>query len=816
MLTGLPLGAMPFDTAEYMLGTVAVTPVLLESNGTLDLSTENWTNTEIDQVLQNVATGLQWWVDTLATFNTSHSLEFRIDDTYARTPVSTPYEPISRRSDSYTEYVGKFLVDQGYASSGLTLEDAMRTFNNDQRTKLGTDWSYTIFIVDSSADADGMFDLQGSFRQAFAFAGGLFFVTPSVRPASTYTHETGHMFWARDEYAGGSRWDEERGYYNSQNSNAVDGAPVGFVQQPSIMTAGLFLQQAYNTNTSAAATLAQIGWQDSDNDGIFDVLDVPLDLDVSARFISATETLEIKGTASAVPLLNQNSSGLKNDITLNRVSRIEYRIDGGNWIIASSPDTQVALLDLEISLPGTFSNVEVRAVDAATGITSNVVTVPRDRPTAGGTGWEGVVFLDANQNGVWDDDEALLTGALATIREPNGVFKGRLEPDDNAGSIYEEVQTGLRIKAVGNQVDGKVSAFAGTSSTGANNFHYSTLFGTWSDSWAYIKQQLQITLDQPTTSASIVAIGKGSNSVGRLEAYDVNGVLVARATSDALAVGQSQTLQVDDPQGRIKSIMAFGHAGTSVSLDDFRYGPATSATSNSFGTVVIEGVPDGQYTVDLLPPSSQFEIVYPDIKVNFSGGAAESTQIAAIRATSRWMNPTEPLDVNDNNVVQPLDALIVINDLNRHGPRSLANSDAAPPYLDVNGDLSITPIDALQIINFLNRQPSAPGGEGEAGGFAPGGAANAWQTGRSGAGGLQGEGELSGTLLNDSLGSLQALQSRDSVFASLSENGAQWLTSGCAAEIVSSGSMDPGNKKTKWLGVELELGPAQSEVTLGD
>ena len=43
LFAGLPFGASPDDTAEFMLGRVAVTPVFLESNGQIDANTENWT-----------------------------------------------------------------------------------------------------------------------------------------------------------------------------------------------------------------------------------------------------------------------------------------------------------------------------------------------------------------------------------------------------------------------------------------------------------------------------------------------------------------------------------------------------------------------------------------------------------------------------------------------------------------------------------------------------------------------------------------------------------------------------------------------------
>ena len=31
-------------------------------------------------------------------------------------------------------------------------------------------------------------------------------IVPAGRPASTFAHEIGHMFWARDEYPGGGSY----------------------------------------------------------------------------------------------------------------------------------------------------------------------------------------------------------------------------------------------------------------------------------------------------------------------------------------------------------------------------------------------------------------------------------------------------------------------------------------------------------------------------------------------------------------------------------------------------------------------------------
>ena len=67
-------------------------------------------------------------------------------------------------------------------------------------------------------------------------------------------------------------------------------------------------------------------------------------------------------------------------------------------------------------------------------------------------------------------------------------------------------------------------------------------------------------------------------------------------------------------------------------------------------------------------------------------------------------------DVNNDYTATPLDALLVINELNASGSRQLVanqnqggqGEDVQSMYLDVNGDGFLTPLDALDIINFLN------------------------------------------------------------------------------------------------------------------
>ncbi len=86
---------------------------------------------------------------------------------------------------------------------------------------------------------------------------------------------------------------------------------------------------------------------------------------------------------------------------------------------------------------------------------------------------------------------------------------------------------------------------------------------------------------------------------------------------------------------------------------------------------------------------------------------------------SDWSNVLQPLNSSgdDAQVVSPIDALLIINELNsptiRPASTSLlppagTNGLAPPPFIDVNCDNNVTPLDALLIINAINTQVLAP------------------------------------------------------------------------------------------------------------
>jgi hypothetical protein len=84
-------------------------------------------------------------------------------------------------------------------------------------------------------------------------------------------------------------------------------------------------------------------------------------------------------------------------------------------------------------------------------------------------------------------------------------------------------------------------------------------------------------------------------------------------------------------------------------------------------------------------------------------------------------NSRNPLDVNNDGFVTPIDALQVINEINSHGSHALDSSGFhTAPFIDTDRDNVVSPHDALLVINWLNGPHSgSPAAEGEAENVAP-------------------------------------------------------------------------------------------------
>lgn len=78
------------------------------------------------------------------------------------------------------------------------------------------------------------------------------------------------------------------------------------------------------------------------------------------------------------------------------------------------------------------------------------------------------------------------------------------------------------------------------------------------------------------------------------------------------------------------------------------------------------------------------------------------------------LSEEQPLDVNGDGAVSPIDALLILNQLNLEGPTEIEGR-AELAKLDTNGDGFISPMDALLVINYLNAHSFVGRAEGEEG-----------------------------------------------------------------------------------------------------
>ena len=388
-----PYGGSYFDGSLYMLGDVRVTLVLMESDGTNDVNQTDWTVTQINAIKTSVRQGLDWWECLFdKRFPDSRmDLTFTVDYQYATAPFETSYEPISRDHNAESLWVGEFLTHEGYAGSYSSAQSHltnMRQFNERVRTEKGADWAFSIFVV-NSRDPAGVRVNSGKFTDgyfAYTWRGGPNMVltydcngwTISRMPI-VVAHETAHAFWALDEYkTGGVSYASRSGYYNVQNYNCEGNPAPGFVQQPSILASSMTQLTAFSNLLCSDSAIETVGWRDSDGDFIMDALDLNLTLTAAEGVYDAdAATYSFSATSRPVALENLiGSYSTGNDVTLNSVDALEYRIDGGEWIAAArykeiGPVSVAGVASVADLAPGRHS-AEWRTVCYRSGVASEI------------------------------------------------------------------------------------------------------------------------------------------------------------------------------------------------------------------------------------------------------------------------------------------------------------------------------------------------------------------------------------------------------------------------------------------------------------
>jgi hypothetical protein len=330
------------DTSEFMIGSVSVELIFLESDGTIDPKTETWTDPMKTEVYDEVQAGVSWW----ATNPLGPQFNFTL---HSRT-VTTGYEPINRPQTDEGLWINETMTKMGYSSGNYFYET--KSYINDMRASDGNDWGYVIFMVNSLNDADGRFS-DGLF--AYSYLGGPFLVMTYdndgwgiARMNQVAAHEMGHMFYATDEYDGIPQFS---GYLNSLE---IEGSGC-------IMDTSLSL-------SISNGTLRQIGWYDSDGDGVFDIVDTEPEVTLTSLPLqySNSSLANYSGTASVIPYPNHNPLGPGNDVTVAKIAQVFYSLDGSGWMAADASDgtydQTTEIFDFSFAPTDGFHSVSVTAV----------------------------------------------------------------------------------------------------------------------------------------------------------------------------------------------------------------------------------------------------------------------------------------------------------------------------------------------------------------------------------------------------------------------------------------------------------------------
>jgi len=377
-----PAGAPPspgfYETSEFMAGDVAIGIILPESNGSIDAQTENWSAERMTSVTTEIQTGLNWWA---TSGNPNGHLTFYYD-THLQVP--TGYEPIKRSSNDDTLWINGTLNTLGVPGSDWY----SRTFNylNAIRTTYATDWAVVIFVVDSLVDSDGKFT-DGYFGYTYGFLVVMTYDNDGWGIGNmdkVTAHEIGHDFGAGDEYCspgyaccscGGSY-----GYLGIANTGCeakCDYTPANGVCDGDDHSPGsncrscltcvspncLMNNNYWGLDTPSAQ---QVGIRDQDSDTILDPVDTTPTVSILTRPPESTllRGVSYTGSTQDVPCLSPNY----NDVTINHITAVQYRVDGGGWLPAQASDgawdeTTEDYLFTTAPLGGGPHTIEIRAVN---------------------------------------------------------------------------------------------------------------------------------------------------------------------------------------------------------------------------------------------------------------------------------------------------------------------------------------------------------------------------------------------------------------------------------------------------------------------
>jgi hypothetical protein len=316
-----------FETSSFLIGRVAVGVIFVESNGTIDPDTptsgENWTTVEQQNVMDKIQYALNWWANQNPDANVSFVYDVHTEQ--------TGYEPITRRYSDEQYWTSEIMASMGFPQLNRLWLFQTTDYVNALRDKFCTDWSFTIFVVNAANDFDGLF-ADGWGAYVWATREAMVLPVKSTNDLDwRVAHEFGHVFFATDEYDNFTNYDGYLNVSDISNSNSIMDNKIG-----SWKISGK--PQGLN------GTWGQVGWRDSNGNGVQDVVDTPQRVYLNP-YTKIGNRFNFTGVAAVTPTENKLPwipwYQPRRNVTINKVESVQYRVNGGGWLNASVTPTEV-------------------------------------------------------------------------------------------------------------------------------------------------------------------------------------------------------------------------------------------------------------------------------------------------------------------------------------------------------------------------------------------------------------------------------------------------------------------------------------------
>jgi hypothetical protein len=334
-------------------------------------------------------------------------------------------------------------------------------------------------------------------------------------------------------------------------------------------------------------------------------------------------------------------------------------------------------------------------VKDALGLTSNTATL--DLRVGPPVTFSGVVYVDTNANGIQNSGEVGIGGVTITLTKTDGpVTFSMTTTTANDGSYSFAETEGVNLLPAGTYaltetppiyfVDGK--------DTPGN---------------------VPATVAQDQFSGIKVAAGQAASGFNFAE-LGLKAQYVSAYFGRAFFASSTPSVSnLNLTQGSVYFALSGATQGT-LSATAVSSGQGTTQLTlynNAMQPLATASIPAGQTQTQLswdLSQGAAALLVVSGTDPHVSVSIVTQTPNSSPTPTPivSWQNSANPLDVNGDGQVTPLDALTVINALNQQGAGSLGTPPlGAHSYLDVMGTGALSPLDALMIINALNARPTA-------------------------------------------------------------------------------------------------------------